>query len=81
MNKIIVAMLTGMASVAALAQVTAPQVQVTAPQVTVPSAQVSAPQMATRQETVMTPARHESNSGMSMKHKHRHHRHHKKMAK
>ncbi|WP_296229262.1 hypothetical protein [Ralstonia sp. UBA689] len=79
MKNFVAAVLTGMASVAAFAQVTAPQVQVTAPNVTVPQVQVTGTQMAPKQDAAVVSAQNSAN--VPAKHKHHHHHHqHKKAA-
>lgn len=90
MKNFVAAMLAGMLSIAAFAQITAPQVQVTAPNVAPPQVQVGMPQMtspemsapqvkvapdaAGKQDAVTAPARNSGNAAVPVKHKHRHHR-------
>lgn len=94
MKKIIATVVTSLVSIAAFAQVTAPQVQVTAPKVTVPQVQVAAPQVTApqvmapqaqvsmpqpaTQAVAMAPAHDAGTTAAPAKHKRHRHHHHKK---
>jgi hypothetical protein len=93
-KSIAVAAIAGMVSVAAFAQIAAPQVQVTTPKVTVPQVQVTAPQATPqiaapraqaslplsvmKQDASMAPAQNSASAGARGKHKGHRPHHHKK---